>query len=191
MKDEGLLTQKDKRYVQTHSRIRQTFERLILDHPYGEITVSMLVQEIGINRKTFYLHYESLDILLDELVNDIAEEIVAYMEGQELLFSGEAIEAYLQMLAQNLPLHKRLICAPEYYFVFQRVCETVVRKRVVGASETFALDGFRLRAATEAISMVTMQTYRRWLLEEMPIPARELAVFLNQMLSGDMIRMLR
>jgi len=181
----------DKRYVQTHGRIRQTFEELILSYPYSEVTVSMLVREIGINRKTFYLHYESLDALLDELVDDIAAEIVAYMEEQELLFSEEAIEAYLQMLAQKLPLHKRLICEPEYYFVFQRVCDTVVKCRLSGVSEVFALDGFRLRAATEAISMVTMQTYRRWLLEEMPISAHELAVFLSQMLSGDMIRMLR
>lgn len=181
----------DKRYVQTHGRIRQTFEELILSYPYSEVTVSMLVREIGINRKTFYLHYESLDALLDELVDDIAEEIVAYMEGQQELFSEAAIEAYLEMLAQKLPLHKRLICAPEYYFVFQRVCETVVERRLDGARETFALDGFRLRAATEAISMVMMQTYRRWLLEEMPISARELSGFLNQMLSGDMIRILR
>ena len=71
----------DKRYVQTHGRIRQTFEELILSYPYSEVTVSMLVREIGINRKTFYLHYESLDALLDELVDDIAAEIVAYMEG--------------------------------------------------------------------------------------------------------------
>ena len=107
------------------------------------------------------------------------------------MFSEEAIEAYLQMLAQKLPLHKRLICEPEYYFVFQRVCDTVVKRRLSGGADVFALDGFRLRAATEAISMVTMQTYRRWLLEEMPISAHELAGFLSQMLSGDMIRMLR
>ncbi len=181
----------DKRYVQTHGRIRQAFEQMILTYNYSEITVSMLVQEIGINRKTFYLHYESLDALLDELVDDIAGEIVIHMEGQPELFSEKAIEAYLHMLSQKLPLHKRLICAPEYLFVFQRVCDTVVERRLAGVLERYALEGFRLRAATAAISMVTMQTYRSWLLEDMPISAHELAALLKQLISGDMIGMLR
>lgn len=181
----------DKRYVQTHSRIYRTFEELILTYPYGEVTVSMLVREVGINRKTFYLHYASLDALLDELVDRIAAEIVGYMEVQQTLFTEEAIEGYVQMLARNLPLHKRLICAPEYLFVFQRVSETVVKRRFERMRGDYALDGFRLRAATAAISMVTMQTYRSWLMEEMPISAGELAAFVNQMLSGNMITMLR
>ena len=180
----------DKRYTRTHSCIQQAFEDLILTHNYSDITVSMLVQKVGINRKTFYLHYTSLDALLDELVDGIASEIVGYMQVQQVLFTEEAIEDYLRVLAEKLPLHRRLICAPEYFFVFQRVCDTVVQRRFEQTKGNYALDGFRLRAATAAISMVTMQTYRSWLLEDMPIPPRELAAFLNQMLVGDMIRML-
>ena len=181
----------DKRYVSTHGRIGKTIENLILSHPYSEITVTMLVQEVGINRKTFYLHYASLDALLDELVDSIAEEIVTYMQLQQPLFTAQALEGYLQMLSQNLPLHRRLICEPEYFFVFQRVCETVVRRRLAQKESVSALEGFRLRAAMEAVSMVVMQTYRSWLLEDMPISARELADFINRLLTEDIIRMLR
>ena len=39
--------------------------------------------------------------------------------------------------------------------------------------------------------MVIMQTYRSWLQENMPIPARDLARLTHQMLSEDLIAMLR
>lgn len=181
----------DKRYVQTHRRIRQSFEAMILTHEYRDITVSALSERVGINRKTFYLHYESLDGLLDELVDEIAGQIVSYMDAKQPMFSDAAIEGYVQMLAQKLPLHKRLICAPEYLFVFQRVCQTVVQRRMVQVSGTYALEGFRLRAALEAISMVVMQTYRSWLQEDMPISAGELSRLIRQLLSEDMIAVLR
>lgn len=185
------MNKTDRRYVQTHSKIRQSFEAMILVRDYRDITVSSLVEEVGINRKTFYLHYASLDALLDELVEEIAGEIVSYMELKQPQFSEAAIEGYLEMLSQKLPLHKRLICAPEYLFVFHRVCNTVMRQRMAQEKGTYALDGFRLRAATEAISLVIMQTYRSWLQENMPIPARELAHLIYQMLSEDLIGMLR
>ena len=78
------MEKSDKRYVSTHNKIKKTFEQLVLTHAYGDITVSMLVREVGINRKTFYLHYPSLEALMDELVESIAEEIVTYMQLQKL-----------------------------------------------------------------------------------------------------------
>jgi len=116
---------------------------------------------------------------------------VSYMALNQPLFSEAAIEGYLEMLSQKLPLHKRLICSPEYLFVFHRVCDSVLRQRMSQTRDAYTLEGFRLRAAIEAISMVVMQTYRSWLQENMPISARELARFIHKMLSEDLIAMLR
>lgn len=181
----------DKRYVTTHGKIKKTFENLVLTHPYSAITVSMLVQEVGINRKTFYLHYPSLDALVDEMVEDIAGETGAYLREHPARFTVEALEGFLQMLSSNLPLHKRLVCAAEYRFVFQRVCDRVTQQQVEHSRREYALDGFALRAAMEAISTVVMQTYRSWLMEDMPISAHELAVLINRLLTADMVAMLR
>ena len=150
----------------------------------------MLVKELGINRKTFYLHYDSLDELLNELADEIAEEIVLYMQGHQPLFSQSSIEGYLELLSHKLPLHKRLICSPEYLFVFERVSRTIV-KRCRKGEERYILEGFLLSAATEAVSLVLMQTYRNWLKAEMPVSSKELAGFLHRMLTGNMIEMLR
>ena len=44
---------------------------------YDEITIKELTQRAQINRKTFYLHYGSLDDLLEELQQEIAENFIS------------------------------------------------------------------------------------------------------------------
>ncbi len=54
----------DKRVVRTRAAIDAAFRRLLDRIPYSKITVSAIAREANINRKTFYLHYNSVDDLL-------------------------------------------------------------------------------------------------------------------------------
>ena len=46
---------------------------MICELEYSELNVKELCARAMINRKTFYLHYESLDALFAELENEIVE----------------------------------------------------------------------------------------------------------------------
>lgn len=70
----------DKRIIRTQRAIRQAFELLIAQHPLSEITVKRLTDTAGINRKTFYLHYDSIDNLLDAYVTEISNHLVAILK---------------------------------------------------------------------------------------------------------------
>ena len=59
----------DKRAQRTEKAIQEAFERLITTMPLAEITVTRLTQEADINRKTFYLHYTSIEDLLNGRVD--------------------------------------------------------------------------------------------------------------------------
>ena len=59
--------QEDLRVRKTKEAIRRTFEDMICEMDYEKITVKELTDRAMINRKTFYLHYETLDDLLEEL----------------------------------------------------------------------------------------------------------------------------
>ncbi len=49
---------------ETKKKIFQTFWSLIDNHSLDEITVTMLVQECGISRQTFYYHFSDIESLL-------------------------------------------------------------------------------------------------------------------------------
>ena len=66
----------DLRIVKTKKAIRETFEKMICEMDYEEISIKELTARAEINRKTFYLHYQDLDELLCELQNEIADTFI-------------------------------------------------------------------------------------------------------------------
>lgn len=57
--------------------IKAAFLRLLEERPLREITVKDIVQDCGVNRNTFYYHFKDIPALLEELITDQAERIIA------------------------------------------------------------------------------------------------------------------
>ncbi len=57
--------------------IKAAFLRLLEERPLREITVKDVVQECGVNRNTFYYHFRDIPALLEELITDQADRIIA------------------------------------------------------------------------------------------------------------------
>lgn len=176
----------DKRYQRTHAKIRQVFEQLILTHTYSEITVSMIARQTGVNRKTFYMHYESVSALMDELVRDIVEEIRTQCaaDGQTIGMGGAGVPAgFFRALARREELHMRLIGTPEYLFAFHRIADALAGESQPPA-DADPQQAFRRRALTTFLTSGVMPIYRDWLLSGKPIPEEELAHLVEQMMQG-------
>lgn len=60
-------SKQDLRFIKNENLIRKTFREMIAETEYRKISIKELTQRAQINRKTFYLHYSSLDQLLSEL----------------------------------------------------------------------------------------------------------------------------
>lgn len=58
----------DLRVVRTRNALRAAFEELIAETTLDKITVKALTDRAGINRKTFYLHYETIEAFYDEIM---------------------------------------------------------------------------------------------------------------------------
>ncbi len=67
----------DLRILKTREAIHKTFEEMICEMDYEQISIKELTERARINRKTFYLHYNSLDDLLKELQNKMAENLLS------------------------------------------------------------------------------------------------------------------
>lgn len=73
----------DLRVQRTKEFIRKTFEEMICEMDYEQISVKELTQRAKINRKTFYLHYNTLDDLLLEIQNEMAQNFIRRTQGLE------------------------------------------------------------------------------------------------------------
>ena len=60
----------------TRRAIKETFLELLEERPFSDITVKDIVEKCGINRNSFYYHYQDLPALLEEIVKEDTEAII-------------------------------------------------------------------------------------------------------------------
>lgn len=60
----------------TKAAIKEAFLKLLLQRPYNEITVKDIVSECGINRNSFYYHYQDLPSLVEDIAKENCDIII-------------------------------------------------------------------------------------------------------------------
>ena len=110
----------DRRVRRSQRAIVEAFDRLIMDEPIDQISVSLIAREADVDRKTFYQHFGSVDGLLDAIAEDVVTELLDKVERATRASSGDSNErplrAFLAALTEHLS--KNLLLG-------QRYCEHV------------------------------------------------------------------
>ena len=70
---------KQSRYLETAARMDEAFLDLLGEKDFEFITVKEICHRAGVNRSTFYLHYETLGDLLDECCEWMVARFLGYM----------------------------------------------------------------------------------------------------------------
>lgn len=127
----------DRRIVRSRNAILSAFERLLMDKTLADITVSAIAREANVDRKTFYVHFGTVDGLLDAIAEDVVGMIV------------DSVERTLASLGSD-PNERALGAAATFFrTVNEALCNNLVLNRQL--IENIPLDDFmaRLRAPLE------------------------------------------
>jgi len=60
----------------TKKAIKETFLALLDERPLNRITVKDIVEQCGINRNSFYYHFEDLPALIEEIIAERVQELI-------------------------------------------------------------------------------------------------------------------
>ncbi|MBE6014167.1 MAG: TetR family transcriptional regulator [Lachnospiraceae bacterium] len=61
----------------TSRAIKETFTKMLEDKPLSQITVKDIVKECGINRNSFYYHFQDMPALIEEIIKEDADTAIA------------------------------------------------------------------------------------------------------------------
>ena len=81
----------DRRIRKTKAQLRRGLAKLLKEKTIKEITVKELVEEVDINRSTFYLHYTDIYDLLEQTENDLKNEILEIVNNDQRLRMEETM----------------------------------------------------------------------------------------------------
>ena len=99
------LKKSESKYFATAARMDEAFLALLEKKDFAYITVKEICEEAGVNRSTFYLHYETMADLLSESVSHMNEQFLAHMKKDT--------DAFVTKL-WDCPLDELYLITPEY-----------------------------------------------------------------------------
>lgn len=83
----------------TKQAIKASFLKLLGMYPLRDISVKMIVEDCGINRKSFYYHYQDIPALLEEILTEQADALLASYQSVHSL--EECLTAVIEKLIAN------------------------------------------------------------------------------------------
>lgn len=121
----------DKRVQRTNKALRDAFREISKTNSYHDVTVKKLTEKAGINRKTFYLHYDSIDDFLNTFVEELSEQLLDIITAQPFdryrLETGEMFDPLFDFFDQSREFFTFILMSDEYSFLSRKVENRVAR----------------------------------------------------------------
>ena len=75
------MNKSESKYFNTAKKMDIALISLLKNKPFEYITISEICENAGVNRSTFYLHYETIGDLLDETVRYLLDDFLSYFSS--------------------------------------------------------------------------------------------------------------
>ena len=169
----------DLRVRRTIKSIKYAFCQLVLEKDYNDISITQLAERAEINRKTFYLHFSSLDDLVEQLQHEIVDNFLDYVEPEinELDVAG-CISKFYHYLDECDDVEQKLLCDPNYVFFYNNVTNMLLETSAFKPFYENAKHPFVVRAYCVTITSI----YRSWLQNDKPTTIDELVDYASDLI---------
>ncbi len=161
----------DKRVTKTIRTIHATFEQMMCEMEYREITVKELCERALINKKTFYRYYETMDFLLAEFQENMMSDYLARVGGLRIPEDLEAItREFFAFAAQRGEVFERITCTGPHDALQHQMTGRVM-ERHSGKAPT---DPERLLLMA-FVAESTLAIYRQWVEDGKRLPVERVS----------------
>ncbi len=159
------LNKSESKYYNTACLMNEALILLLEKKEYSFITIKEICEKAGVNRSTFYLHYNTIDDLLSETIEYVGKKIHKKFNNKVLdkqtienskledlfLVTPEYLLPYLEFLRENKAIYKIAYSQPnvlkEQYIVshlFKNIFEPILDRFLVPRKEQKYMMSFYL-----------------------------------------------
>ena len=156
----------DLRILKTREAIHKTFEEMICEMDYEQISIKELTERARINRKTFYLHYNSLDDLLKELQNKMAENFIKRTHGLERPRDMDKITREFFLCSEELgKIGERITCSGNYKYISRKITNDIMNQTWKNGAASSAENPYIQNIIMTYAAQSTLEIYKQWVAE--------------------------
>ena len=172
----------DRRVIYTKMFLKESLLSLIKEKPVTKITPTELCRHAGINRNTFYTHYESVEALLMSIEDELYTQVEQIIDNSLLDFNTlELLEAVSHIVYANKDICTVLLSGNSTGSLLERAIELAHDKTIKAWKEAGIPDNpdqIEMLYTFYVSSFVAV--IRRWALGGMKESPQELALFVEK-----------
>jgi AcrR family transcriptional regulator len=172
----------DLRVARTRKAIKDTFKEMVMEMDASKITVKELTERAHIHRKTFYLHYTSIEALYEDVLQELAERYFKEIDktAPDAPFT-EVNRTFFTFLAGLEPYHERLICSPGYREFSDKLFLMMLKHNRARYNPYAAYTQDQQNIINTFLCLTSVNIYRQWIAGSKKMPLNELIDFSNQL----------
>lgn len=167
--------------------IKNSFIKLLTERPISQITVKDIVEDCGVNRNSFYYHFQDIPSLLEEIIVEMTAKVI------ENLPEESTFEEKVTAALQEINLNKRMIyhiygsSNREFYEKqLMKICEHVTRTYIRSREYSERVDSKDLEFVISYLKCELFGQLIDWLNHDMSYDIVEHSRILCQMFAGSM-----
>ncbi|HJE98009.1 TetR/AcrR family transcriptional regulator [Ligilactobacillus acidipiscis] len=153
----------DLRVTKTLQNIRQTVVTLLIEKPLSEITVTEIAKRAQIQRKTFYLHYNSVTDVLAEFEAELSHDVETMLTEISPFSVQEFLTGLNELLCKNYAFYQEIFCRQKNSFLSTQ-CKNILQdsltERLRAENKKIAPEDLKMYA--EFISSGIVNIYGTW-----------------------------
>ena len=175
-------TMKDLRFKRTHAALQDAMLQLVTELDPDKITVKSITDRAQINRKTFYLHYESIEALFDEHMNALLEKFFDEVEKTPEIpedIDGHAQRFFLYLADQDEPT-TRLICTRGRYDYGGKLYAAQMTRYALAGNPFSGLSDDEFELVCDYVRTTALRFFRSWVRGGRKIEKQRAAELLGQ-----------
>lgn len=119
----------DRRIIKTKESIHKAFLRLLQSKEFHMITITELAEEANIDRKTFYLHYNSIADILKEFETGLAGKVLTLLKKDQTFDLNSFFQGLNAIMMEDIGLYRRISESTSYAFL-KTECKDILKNTI-------------------------------------------------------------
>lgn len=173
----------DLRVLKTREAIKNTFKEMICEMPAEKITIKELTDRARIHRKTFYLHYTSIEALYQDMMSEIAEGYYDEMEKLIPPYSHKDVNrVFFTFYSRQDKYVERLLCEPSYRPFCNKLHAVTLQHNLKRHNPYAKFSPEKQKMITAFLVVSSLELYRQWVSDGKKLPLEEVIELTGKLL---------
>ena len=173
----------DRRITKTKTAIQEAFFQILKDNKTGKITITEIANRANIDRKTFYLHYDSPEAILDEFYKSLINDFLLILKKNDFFDRSFDVLALFQSLSalvqRDIDLYRHIAKMPSYAFFWEEIKDIVKSVAIETMSEGVDMSKDELELYAEFYVAGIIAAYLKWLRNDVNLTETEVVNILG------------